>query len=83
MIWAAYLIIYFIKLKLKNQKVSFYGGVIISTIFVAILVEEVLHAIMNPFTAYLLISKNNPSPYVIEVFFLVSRGFVGPVLDIL
>ena len=82
-IWAAYLIIYFIKLKLKNQKVSIYGFAIISTIFIVILVQEALHALLNPFTAYLLISNDNPSPYFVEVFFLVFRGFVVPVKDIL
>jgi hypothetical protein len=42
-----------------------------------------MHATLNPFIAYLLISKNYPAPYFIEVFFLVFRGFVGPVKDIL
>jgi hypothetical protein len=70
-------------LKLKKQKITTYGIVIISTIFVVIVVQEIMHAILNPFIAYLLIAKNYPTPYFIELFFLVFRGFVGPVKDML
>jgi hypothetical protein len=55
---------------------------IIIVIYMDLIVQLIIHLLLNPFIAYLLLAKDYPDPMFIEKFFLLFRGFVGPLKDL-
>lgn len=74
---------YFIAMKAERKQISKYGMFIVSLIILLVLIRLLLHIIMNPLTAVLILTDDVIPDDAIEAIFLVVRGFIAPCRDIL
>jgi hypothetical protein len=74
---------YFIAMKAERKQISKYGMFIVSLIILLVLIRLLLHIIMNPLTALLIMTDDVIPDDAIEAIFLVVRGFIAPCRDIL
>jgi hypothetical protein len=81
--WAASIMKYFIAMKAERKQISKYGMFIVSLIILLVLIRLLLHIIMNPLTALLIMTDDVIPDDAIEAIFLVVRGFIAPCRDIL
>ena len=82
-LWVASMIKYFITLKAERSSLSKFALFISALIFILILVRLFLHLFMNPLTAVLIMTDNVIPDDIVEAIFLIVRGFIVPLRDIL
>ena len=67
----------------RSSSISRYGVTIIVLICILVCLRVLLHVVMNPLTAVLILTDNLIPDRVLEVVFLIARGFIVPLRDII